>query len=128
MTKIQIAGWVLDQDLAAQRYLDDLDVPAHDVERFLGIGQRQQIVEISPVNYAPRQMLGHRHWIDPVDECCQLPEMASIDALGTAQRQADAVETDRIVATDLLERVAQRSAVHVVLGVDLEPSEGGTRR
>ncbi len=51
--------------------------------------------------------------------------MPVVDALGRAERQADAVQAQRIVAADGAELRQRRAAAHVILGMHLEPAEGG---
>ena len=58
MAKAQIARRVLDRDLPAQSLLKPPDIANDDVERLLGIGQRQQVVEVAAAVHAPRQMIG----------------------------------------------------------------------
>src|SRR4029077_1134108 len=57
----EIGGRVLDQQPPAEPLLRLLDVPAEEVEARLGIGKRQQVVEIGAVDCAPRQVLGYEH-------------------------------------------------------------------
>ncbi len=56
--KADIGGQVLDQDLALQRVLHELDVARDDRQRRLVVAQRQEIVEIGAVGDAPGEMLG----------------------------------------------------------------------
>src|SRR6516164_4288206 len=53
----KVSRWVLDQQPPAERLLRLLDVIAKDIEALLGVGQRQQVVEIGSADRAPRQML-----------------------------------------------------------------------
>src|SRR6266567_2909171 len=53
MAEMQITRRILHQDGPSERLLCDGDIPRHDVERLLGIGQWQKIIEINPVRHAP---------------------------------------------------------------------------
>ena len=53
--------------------------------------------------------------------------MIAIERLCAAKRKADAVQRDRIIAPDRFQIRSGRSAAHVVLGMNLEPSDIGTR-
>ena len=77
---------------------------------------------------APGQVLGHERRLQSRDEAGEALEMPRIQALGGAERQPDAVDRDRIVAAEPLQRPDRRPAAHVVLGVDLEPANGRVAR
>ena len=53
MRERQIAGRVLDQNLSPEPLLQPVDIALNDLERLLGVGYRQQIVEIATVRPAP---------------------------------------------------------------------------
>src|SRR6266571_3488883 len=72
-------------------------------------------------------MLGDESWLNPLDDLPHAREMRRIEPVGAAERQARAVQRDRIVVADRVEDLRRRSAAHVVLGVHLEPRGGGTR-
>ena len=67
VTEGQIAGWVFDQDLAAERVLGALNVGRDHVQRLLGKRDRQQIVQIDAGIAAPGQMFGHQRRLEPLD-------------------------------------------------------------
>src|SRR5260221_9418956 len=49
--------------------------------------------------------------------------MLDVNWLGTPERQAHAVQRDRIVRSDRLKRSDRGASSHVVLGVNLEPRD-----
>src|SRR5260370_16490625 len=49
--------------------------------------------------------------------------MAEIEPLGAAERKADAVQRNRVIAADRLEISERRPAAQVVFGVNFEPSD-----
>src|SRR6516225_5086167 len=54
--------------------------------------------------------------VDPI-------EMAEIEPLGAAERKADAVQRNRVIAADRLEISQRRPAAQVVFGMDLQPRD-----
>src|ERR1700681_1842431 len=66
-------------------------------------------------------MLRNKRRLLALDESAEAGEMGSVERLGTADRHADPVQRNRMVAADALKRLMRRSAgAHVVLGVHLE--------
>ena len=53
VAETQVNGGILDEESPAQHVLGTIDVAAHSAQRFLGIGQGQQIVEIGADVNAP---------------------------------------------------------------------------
>ena len=96
--ELQIAGDVLDQDLPAQKILRAADIGADDIERLLGIGQRQQIVQMASADRAPAQMIGHQRRLEALDQRLELRQMRVAQAIGRTQRQPYAMQAQRIVA------------------------------
>jgi hypothetical protein len=82
----EVSRWVLDQQPPAKRLLRLLDVIAKDIEARLGVGQRQQVVEIGSADRAPCQVLGDEHRLDPIDQRLEAVEMTAIQLLGASQR------------------------------------------
>src|ERR1700751_1028725 len=125
MAVAQVRGRVFDQQPAPERLLSLLDMAAEEVEAFLGIGERQQVVQESPGNRAPGQVLGNQHRLDALDQRLKAAEMNAIEVLGGAQGQSDAVKADWVVAPQL-EKVIQRHRLgHVILGMHFEEGELG---
>ena len=54
-------------------------------------------------------------------------EVTLVDRTRRTEREADAVEGDRVVTPHGVERALCRAAAHVVLRVHLEPGDGRTR-
>src|SRR5262245_47938965 len=55
--KAQIARRILDQETTTEHRLRLIDIAADDVERLLGVYQRQQMVEIGAAGHTPCQVL-----------------------------------------------------------------------
>jgi hypothetical protein len=87
----EIGRRVLDQQPPAERLLRLLDMPAEEVGVCLGVGERQQLVEVGCADRAPRQVLRDEHRLDPVDQRLEAPEMTMVERLGAPQGQGDAV-------------------------------------
>ena len=66
--KRDVRGDVFNQDPATKDFLDSQNAIGREVQRLLGIRQRQQVVEISVWPGAPAQMLGNKRRLYPVGE------------------------------------------------------------
>jgi hypothetical protein len=53
VAEAEICRWVLDGDLSSQAILQATDIAADDVQRLLRVGQRQQVIEVTPLKAAP---------------------------------------------------------------------------
>jgi len=122
-----IACRVLDQDLPAEPLLHGIELAGDELERGLGIGERQEIFEIGAAEIRPGEMLRDERRPVAFDDAREAIEMAPVETIGTAERQPDAVDRERKAVADALEHAMRRAAIaHEVLGVDLEP--GGLGR
>ena len=92
MGEAEVTGRILDRDLPAQRVLQPPDVTDHDFERFFCIGQRQQVIEITPAARAPGQVIGHKGGLEALHQRGHAREMRRIEPVRRAQRQADGVD------------------------------------
>ncbi len=120
---------VLDGDLAPQEILDRPDARAHVRQRLLRERKRQEVVEVPPAHAAPAQVLGDECRLDPANQCAELREMLAREGIGRPQRHPDAVQRERIIGPDAIERRERRAAVgEVVLAVNLEPGYRRPRR
>ena len=91
-------------------------------ERFVGVRQRQQVVEVPAADPAPAQVLGDERGLGALDQARELREVGAVERVRAAERHAHAVQRQRIVGANARERRQRGSAVHVVvLAVDLEP-------
>src|SRR5262245_31844276 len=86
------------------------------------MGDRQQIIEVDAIADAPREMLGNELRLEAVAHRLEAEKMSRIDAAGRPERQADTVHRQLEMFSDLVERLRCRAAVHIVLGVYLEPA------
>ena len=91
-----IGRQVLDQDLALQRVLHELDIARDDRQRLLVVAERQEVVEIGAVGDAPGEMLGDQIRLEAFADLAQPLQMIAVEAGGAAERQADAVHRQRI--------------------------------
>ena len=121
VAKGDIGRRVFQQDRPPDRFLHLIDMIADVAERRLGVGQRQQIVEIAGLVRRPGEMLGHQRRLVALDETAEARKMRPVERLRTADRHAHAVQRHRMVAAEALQRAMRRSArAHVVLGMDFE--------
>src|SRR5437764_12933830 len=100
---------------------------ANDIERLFGHRQRQQVRDIDAIDDAPGQMLGDEPGLESLDDFANPPQMIAIERLCAAKRKSDAVQRDRIIAPDRFQIRGSGAAAHVVLGMNLEPSNVGMR-
>jgi hypothetical protein len=77
---------------------------------------------------APGDVLGHQRRLEPVSQGLDAGEVGRVRRVGRAEREADAVEGERVALADELQLAqAQAARGHVVLGVDLDPGEARGR-
>lgn len=126
--KGDVGGRILQEHLPAERLLHLVDVIGHTGERLHRVGQRQEVVEEHRAVRRPGQVLGEQCGLVALDEMVQPLQVIPIERPIGADRQADAVQRERITVTDLREIAVRRAArSHVVLGVNLEKADGGLR-
>ena len=119
--KGDISRRIFEQYPPADRLLDFVDVIAHRGKRRFRIGQRQEIVEIGRLVRRPSEMLGHERGFVAFDEPAKAFEMRLVQRMRTSDRHAHAMQRNRVIPADSVERAMGRTAsAHVVLGVDLE--------
>src|SRR5712664_2549973 len=109
MAVAQVGRRVFDEDLASEKILRDLDVAAHDGQRFLGERQGEQVGEMRTVDGVPREMLGDEARLDSLHEGSDAAQMALVEPFGAAEGEADAMQRERIIATDGVEICERRS-------------------
>ena len=123
MGELQIARGILDQDLAAEEILRLLHMAADHAERFLGVGQGQEIVEIDAAGDAPGDMLGDEIGLQARDQRLDAREMGAVERAVGPERQADAMQAQRVVGAGGLEKGQRPPAAEIVLAVHFEPAD-----
>src|SRR5882724_5392608 len=119
--KGEIGRWVFKQERPADRLLHFVDMIADPAECRLGVGQRQQIVEIDGLMRRPGEMLGDQRRLVARNEVPEASQMRLVERLRSADRHAHAVQRHRMVAPYGFERAMRWSArAHIVLGMDFE--------
>ena len=97
----------------------------HVIERFFGIGNRQQVMQVHAVHARPTQMVGNPFRIDALSECFEVAEIVHIERCGRGDGHRHAMHHDWIAFANLIEDVERLAARnHVVLGEHLEPING----
>ena len=94
---LNITGKILDQQAPADKILRLTDTGRDMVQGFLGVGQRQQVVEVTPRHRAPAQMFRNQPGFYASNERLQLLQMVEVERIGRAKRKTDAVQTDRVM-------------------------------
>src|SRR5262249_13457619 len=125
MLELHVGGWVLDENLAPQRALHLIDVPANHVQRLVGHRQGKQIGKIGAVTDTPRNVLRHQRWLDPLGYLPDTIEMRLVQTLGTAERETDTMQRYGNIAPDGFQTADRRSATHVVFGMDFHEGDIG---
>ena len=105
-----------------RKILHQLDAADDVIERFFGVGDRQEIMQVLAVDAGPAQMVGHPFRLDPPGEVLQGLQIFEIRRRGGSDRHRHAVHHYGIAFANAIER-AQRLAAgqHVVFADDLEP-------
>ena len=112
---------VFEQDRPPQRGLHLVDMVHDASEGFEGVGQGQEIVEEGALVGRPRQVLGNERRLEALRDRRQPLEMRLVQRPRRADRQADAVQRQRVTLADGVEAAMRRAArAHVVFRVDLE--------
>ncbi len=122
IVELHIGRDIFQHDGAAEEILHQLHAADDVVERFLGVGDRQQIMQVLAVHAGPAQMVRHPFRLDAAREILQALQIFEIRRRGGGDRQRHAVHHHRIALADLVEH-AQRLAArqHVIFADDLEP-------
>src|SRR5712664_1819885 len=75
------------------------------------------------VDGVPGERLGYEARLDSLHEGSDAAQMAFVEPFGAAEREADAMQRERIIATDGVEICERRSTAKVILGMHLEPGD-----
>src|SRR5712664_3779722 len=87
----------------------------------LRVRQRQQVVEVGGLVRGPGEMFGYQGGFVAGDERSEALKMNGVERLLAANRHANAVNRNRMIGTNSLERAVGRPAgAHVVFSVHLE--------
>ena len=122
-----VGGHILEKQAGAQRVLGFADLARQHFDGFVGVRQRQQIIEEFAARMTPAGVLGDERRFEALDGAFHTGEVFAIDAVGRPQSQADAVQAQRVVRTGALERAYRGSAlVEIVFGVRFDPADGRT--
>ena len=106
-----------------QHVLDLREMRRHDAKRLRGVRQRQEIVEIRAADVRPCEVSGDEDRIQSIDERTKALEMRTVDAVGAADRDADGVHRDRVVAREIRQQLESVRIGEKVLRMNLEPSD-----
>ena len=99
-----IGRHVLDEQPHAEEILGFADLPREQFDGFIGVWQRQQIVEEFTAGLAPAGVFGYERRLETRDGAFYARQVLAIDAVGGAQPQADAMQAQRVVSARAFER------------------------
>ena len=99
--KADIARRIFDQHRPAEQALGQINILADQIKRFLGIGQRQQVMRIERCGARPAQMVGDEQRFDLVDQSAQPGEVGPVKPVRRPDRQRNPVQGDRVAIPDL---------------------------
>jgi hypothetical protein len=71
-------------------------------------------------------MFGNQSRLESADRVSHPRQVLTVDAIGGAQPQSDAVQAQRVVSPGAFERARRRAIVKVVFGVRFDPADGRT--
>ena len=127
MLERHVGRHVLDEQRLAEEILGFADLARQQFHGFVGVGQRQQIVEILAAGVAPAGVLGNQRGFEAGDGALHAREVLAIDAVGGPQSKPDAMQAEWVVSARALERARRRAAlVKIVFGVRFDPADGRT--
>ena len=116
---------ILDGETPAEEILHVIDAIDDVVERLLGVGHGQEVVQVHPMDAGPAEMIGDPFGLNALGEGLQSAQIVHVEWSGRGDRQRNAVHDDRIALADPIQHVERLAAFdHVVLGNDLEPVDG----
>ena len=81
---------------------------ASSCDGFLGVGQRQQVVEIFAAGVAPAGVLGNQRGFETRDGALHARQVLAVDAVGRTQAESHAVQAERVVSARALAARAPR--------------------
>ena len=74
------------------------------------------------IHPGPAKVIRKPAWLDSINQCLELVEIAKIEFVGAAQGKRDAVHHHRIISTDGIQKVQWLATIdHVVLAENFEP-------
>ena len=83
-----ISRGILDDVRPPERILHVSKVRRDDLERFVGVRQRQQIIQVGAAMHRPRQVSGDEDGLQPIDERSHSRKMWAVDPIDAADRDA----------------------------------------
>ena len=126
--KLDVGGDVLDGDAAAEIVLHAGDAGCDVGQRFLGIGDRHEVVQVDAMHARPAEVVGDPFRLDMIGEGFQAFEIGPVERRGGGDGHRHAMHHQRVAFLHAVEHVAGAAAgLHVVLGDDLEPVDGRGR-
>ena len=126
--ELDVGRWVFEQHATPQTLLHTVDVVAHAGQGLAVVGHRQQVVEEGVAVAGPRQVFRERGRLVAFKQRGQPVQVCLVQRLGTAYRQGDPVQRQRVVLAHAGQEVMEGPAVdHVVFGVHFEEADVRTR-
>ena len=113
IVELDIGRDIFEHDGAAEEILHQLHAADDVVERFLGVGDRQQIVQVLAVHAGPAQMVRNPFRLDAPGEVFQALQIFEIRRRGGGDRQRHAVHHHGIAFANPVEH-AQRLAARIM--------------
>ena len=124
MPVADIARHVLQHQPASQHILCATDLCDHMACRFVGVGQRVQVVQLLGARARPAQVVGHPQRLDTVSQGLHALQIRHIHALRRTDGHGHAMHGHGVVAPDGIDHRQRFSTVdEVVVGDDFQPVE-----
>ena len=120
--EVDVARHVLNHQPAAQRVLRLADARDHMARRFVGVGQRVEVVQAVVVVPRPAQVVGHPQRLDALGERFDLAQVIQIQGVGAADRQGHTVHGHGVILANAVEHRQWFAAfAQKVVGDDFQP-------
>ena len=105
-----------------------MDVFADPRQRLVRVGYRQQVVEEGRIVGRPRQMLGKEARRIAIDEFIQSREVRAIEGPVRPDRQADAMQRERVTLANRGQVPVRRAAgAHIIFRMNFKKAHIGPR-
>ena len=87
-------------------------------------GNGKRSFEVRATHRRPCEVSRHEDWIQSIHQRAQAHQVVTVDAVGAADRDADGVHRDRVIASKIRQQLESVWIREKVLGMNLEPSDG----
>ena len=121
-----VGAQVLDQHLATEEVLQLAHARRQVLDGLLGVGQRQQVVEMLAVDVGPASVFADEVRLETTHGVSHPAQVLAVERVRRAEAQPDSVQAQRVGRANTLECAHRGPAVvEVVFGVGFQPADVG---